>query len=151
MQLPLPHRERFGVTMAALPKDAEVIPFTAQTRISGVKSSDALIQKGAVDAILRANPGSGTGAAADELRRITDAIARQGMTPLAVARDGHLLGAVALKDVIKAGVRERFSERPKFRNGPERVGKQNGQGELSLAAVFARRGRYFSSSCAWRR
>ncbi|MFN3433444.1 MAG: HAD-IC family P-type ATPase, partial [Sphingomonas sp.] len=52
-------REAFHVATAALPADAEVIPFTAQTRISGVRTGGSLIQKGAVDSILRANAGSG--------------------------------------------------------------------------------------------
>lgn len=130
-------REKFGVTLAALPADAEVIPFTAQTRISGVRSGEALIQKGAVDAIFRANPGSATGPAAEELRRVTDEIARAGMTPLAVARDGRILGAVALKDVIKAGVRERFAE---LRRMGIRTVMITGDNPLTAAAIAAEAG-----------
>ncbi|WP_336979919.1 potassium-transporting ATPase subunit KdpB [Altererythrobacter fulvus] len=130
-------REKFGVTVAELPADAEVIPFTAQTRISGVRSGEALIQKGAVDAIFRANPGSGTGPAAEELRRATDEIARGGMTPLAVARDGRILGAVALKDVIKAGVRERFAE---LRRMGIRTVMITGDNPLTAAAIAAEAG-----------
>ncbi len=130
-------REKFGVTVAELPADAEVIPFTAQTRISGVRSGEALIQKGAVDAIFRANPGSGTGSAAEELRRATDEIARGGMTPLAVARDGRILGAVALKDVIKAGVRERFAE---LRRMGIRTVMITGDNPLTAAAIAAEAG-----------
>lgn len=66
------------MSIASLPADAEIIPFTAQTRISGVKIGDRLIQKGAVDSILRAHPGVGETAAATQLRRITDEIARAG-------------------------------------------------------------------------
>jgi K+-transporting ATPase ATPase B chain len=84
-------RQTFNVATTTLPTGAEIIPFTAQTRISGVKMADTLIQKGAVDSILRANAGSGETAAATELRRITDEIARAGGTPLAVAQDGRLL------------------------------------------------------------
>src|SRR3990167_8734652 len=62
-------------------------------------------QKGAVDSVLKANTGAGATAAATELRRITDEIARAGGTPLAVARDGQLLGAIFLKDIVKAGIR----------------------------------------------
>jgi K+-transporting ATPase ATPase B chain len=69
-----------------------------------------VIQKGAVDSILRANPDAGATAAATELRRITDEIARAGGTPLAVAKDGELFGAIFLKDIVKAGIRERFGE-----------------------------------------
>jgi K+-transporting ATPase ATPase B chain len=103
-------REKVGSVMASLPEGAQVIPFTAQTRISGVDTGGRVIQKGAVQAILRANPGAGETAAATELRRITDDIARVGGTPLAVAVDGRLLGAIFLKDIVKAGIRERFGE-----------------------------------------
>ncbi|MBT2186124.1 potassium-transporting ATPase subunit KdpB [Sphingobium nicotianae] len=130
-------RERFGVKQAALPSGAEVIPFTAQTRISGVRAEGSLIQKGAVDSVFKANPGSGDSAQANELRRITDEIARGGMTPLAVARDGRILGAVALKDVIKAGVRERFSE---LRRMGIRTVMITGDNPLTAASIAAEAG-----------
>jgi len=130
-------KEKFGVMTALLPAGAEVILFTAQTRISGVKLGDMLIQKGAVDSVLRANPGAGSTAAAAELRRITDEIARAGMTPLAVARDGQLLGAVALKDIIKAGVRERFAE---LRRMGIRTVMITGDNPLTAASIAAEAG-----------
>ena len=129
-------RERFGQS-ATLPADAEVIAFTAQTRVSGVKLGDTLIQKGAVDSILRANPGSGETAAATELRRITDEIARAGGTPLAVARNGQLLGAIFLKDVVKAGIRERFAE---LRQMGIRTVMITGDNPLTAAAIAAEAG-----------
>lgn len=129
-------RERFGQS-AILPGDAEVIAFTAQTRVSGVRLGDTLIQKGAVDSILRANPGSGETAAATELRRITDEIARAGGTPLAVARDGRLLGAIFLKDVVKAGIRERFAE---LRQMGIRTVMITGDNPLTAAAIAAEAG-----------
>jgi len=130
-------RERFGIRQAALPAGAEVIAFTAQTRISGVRAEGALIQKGAVDSILRANPGLGETATATELRRTTDEIARAGMTPLAVAKDGRLLGAVALKDVVKAGIRERFGE---LRQMGIRTVMITGDNPLTAAAIAAEAG-----------
>ncbi len=130
-------REKFGVSVPSLPAEAEVIPFTAQTRISGVKIAEGLIQKGAVDSVLRANPGLGDTPAAAELRRATDEIARAGMTPLAVAKDGKLLGAVALKDVIKAGVRERFAE---LRRMGIRTVMITGDNPLTAAAIAAEAG-----------
>ncbi|ANC87478.1 potassium-transporting ATPase subunit KdpB [Sphingomonas sp. NIC1] len=129
-------RERFGQT-ATLPEHAEVIAFTAQTRVSGVRIGDTLIQKGAVDSILRANPGSGETAAATELRRITDEIARAGGTPLAVAKDGRLLGAIFLKDVVKAGIRERFAE---LRQMGIRTVMITGDNPLTAAAIAAEAG-----------
>lgn len=130
-------RDRFDVKHQTLPHEAEVIPFTAQTRISGVKIGSALIQKGAVDSVLKANPGIGETAAAAELRRATDEIARAGMTPLAVAKDGRILGAIALKDVIKSGIRERFGE---LRRMGIRTVMITGDNPLTAAAIAAEAG-----------
>ena len=130
-------REKHMVATNVLPADAEVIPFTAQTRISGVRTGGALIQKGAVDSVLRANPGLGDTPAAAELRRITDEIARAGGTPLAVARNGKLLGAVALSDVVKAGIRERFGE---LRQMGIRTVMITGDNPLTAAAIAAEAG-----------
>ncbi|WP_374410951.1 potassium-transporting ATPase subunit KdpB [Novosphingobium colocasiae] len=130
-------REGFGAAATRLPDDAEIIPFTAQTRISGVKSSAGLIRKGAVDAILRAHPEAASSAAAAELRRMAEDIARSGQTPLAVAQDGRLLGVIALKDVIKAGVRERFSE---LRRMGIRTVMITGDNPLTAASIAAEAG-----------
>jgi K+-transporting ATPase ATPase B chain len=130
-------REQFGIRTAVLPDGAEVIPFTAQTRISGVQIGANLIQKGAVESILRANPGVGETATATELRRITDEIARAGGTPLAVAVDGKLVGAIFLKDVVKAGIRERFGE---LRAMGIRTVMITGDNPLTAAAIAAEAG-----------
>ncbi|MFS0736207.1 potassium-transporting ATPase subunit KdpB [Sphingomonas sp. 1P06PA] len=130
-------RDRFQVRTTTLPEDAEVIGFTAQTRISGVKIGGRTIQKGAVNSILKANPGAGETAAATELRRITDEIARAGGTPLAVAEDGRLLGAIFLKDVVKAGIRERFGE---LRTMGIRTVMITGDNPLTAAAIAAEAG-----------
>jgi K+-transporting ATPase ATPase B chain len=129
-------REKFNL-QRPMPDGAEIIPFTAQTRVSGVRFGDTLIQKGAVDSILRANEGSGATAAATELRRITDEIARAGGTPLAVAKDGRLLGAIFLKDVVKAGIRERFGE---LRTMGIRTVMITGDNPLTAAAIAAEAG-----------
>jgi K+-transporting ATPase ATPase B chain len=130
-------REKFGVRETRLPDHAEVIPFTAQTRISGVRIGISTIQKGAVDSVLKGNPGAGSTAAADELRRVTDEIARSGGTPLAVAKDGVLLGAIFLKDVVKAGIRERFGE---LRQMGIRTVMITGDNPLTAAAIAAEAG-----------
>lgn len=130
-------REAFGVKTAALPADAEVIPFTAQTRISGIRTGGSTIQKGAVDSVLRANPGAGETPEAQQLRRATDEIARAGGTPLAVARDGRLLGAIFLKDIVKAGIRERFGE---LRQMGIRTVMITGDNPLTAAAIAAEAG-----------
>jgi K+-transporting ATPase ATPase B chain len=130
-------RDSFGVRGTALPEGAEVIPFTAQTRISGVRIGGSIIQKGAVDSVLKANPGLGETAAATELRRITDEIARAGGTPLAVAKDGKLLGAIFLKDIVKAGIRERFGE---LRAMGIRTVMITGDNPLTAASIAAEAG-----------
>lgn len=129
--------EKFGQAVTELPEGAEIIPFTAQTRISGIKLGDSVIQKGAVDSVLKANPGAGATAAATELRRITDEIARAGGTPLAVAKDGELLGAIFLKDIVKAGIRERFGE---LRAMGIRTVMITGDNPLTAAAIAAEAG-----------
>jgi len=126
-------REKFAFD-AKLDAAAEVIPFTAQTRSSGVRQGDTVILKGAVDSILKMDPDA---AGAAELKRITDGIARGGMTPLAVVRGGRLLGAVALKDVVKAGVRERFAE---LRRMGIRTVMITGDNPLTAAAIAAEAG-----------
>ncbi len=130
-------RDKFGFTQAELPEGAEVIPFTAQTRVSGAKVGGSTFLKGAVDSIFK-QPGLAASATnGDELRRIAEDIARSGQTPLAVARDGRLLGVIALKDVIKAGVRERFAE---LRRMGIRTVMITGDNPLTAASIAAEAG-----------
>jgi K+-transporting ATPase ATPase B chain len=86
-------------------KGAELIPFTAETRMSGIALDGRRIMKGAVDAI-----GNLTGAVPPELRRYADEIAGKGGTPLAVAVNRDVLGVIYLKDTVKPGIRERFAD-----------------------------------------
>jgi len=130
-------REKHGVALRELPAGSQTIAFSAQTRLSGVRVADELIEKGAVDAVLKAHPNVATGTAATELRRITDEIARAGGTPLAVIRDGRLLGAIHLKDVVKAGTRERFGE---LRQMGIRTVMITGDNPLTAAAIAAEAG-----------
>jgi len=130
-------RERFNIAAAALPTGATIIPFTAQTRISGVQMDESLIQKGAVDSVLKANAGAGGTPVATELRRITDEIGRAGGTPLAVAKDGRLMGAIYLKDIVKAGIKERFGE---LRRMGIRTVMITGDNPLTAAAIAAEAG-----------
>ena len=120
-------KEKYGIRGRDMSElNAKFIPFSAQTRISGVEFGSTSIRKGAVDAILsllnggapapsRAavavalKPGLST-EAARELQTIAEGIAKSGGTPLAVTRDGKLLGVIHLKDIVKGGIRERFAE-----------------------------------------
>ena len=97
-------RDRFGVTLEA-PEGADVVPFTASTRVSGLDAGGRSWRKGAVDSVLALAGGQ----APQAFTQAVDRIARSGGTPLAVAVDGRLQGVVELKDVVKPGIRERFA------------------------------------------
>ncbi len=129
-------RETHGVT-ATMPANVEVIPFSASTRISGLRFGSTLIEKGAVDSVLKTLEGRTDPATGAELKRITDEFARAGKTPLAVVRDGRILGAVALSDIIKAGMRERFAE---LRRMGIRTVMITGDNPLTAAAIAAEAG-----------
>jgi potassium-transporting ATPase ATP-binding subunit len=87
----------------------EFVPFTAQTRMSGLDYDGTRLRKGAGDAIVRFVEEEG-GQAPNELSAVLDRISRDGGTPLAVARDAQLLGVVHLKDTVKEGMRARFEQ-----------------------------------------
>jgi K+-transporting ATPase ATPase B chain len=120
-------KEKYGMRGRELAEmRGNFIPFTAQSRMSGVDVGASWVRKGAVDAILShvntsATAVGPTGAlqvlhpsvSADAVREIvtiSDSIAKSGGTPLAVAKDGRLLGVIHLKDIVKGGIRERFAE-----------------------------------------
>jgi K+-transporting ATPase ATPase B chain len=115
------------------PLNAHFIPFSAQTRISGIDVDGSSVRKGAVDAVL-AYAG---GRAAPELTAISDRIAKAGGTPLAVAKDGKLLGVIHLKDIVKGGIRERFAE---LRKMGIRTVMITGDNALTAAAIAAEAG-----------
>jgi K+-transporting ATPase ATPase B chain len=86
---------------------AEFVPFTAQTRMSGVNLDGRRLRKGAGDAVIQFVTDEG-GRPPAELQPALDRIGREGGTPLAVARDSQVMGVIYLKDTIKEGMRERF-------------------------------------------
>ncbi|HEY1595886.1 MAG TPA: potassium-transporting ATPase subunit KdpB, partial [Thermoleophilaceae bacterium] len=104
-------KERFGLREHELHSqvDAQFVPFTAETRMSGVDMNGTRLRKGAGDAILGWVAGEG-GHTPPELAAELDRIGREGGTPLAVARDSHVLGVIYLKDTVKEGMRERFDQ-----------------------------------------
>jgi K+-transporting ATPase ATPase B chain len=89
--------------------NATFVPFTAQTRMSGVDYQGHRLRKGAGDAIVRFAEDAG-GRPPAELQTALDRIGREGGTPLAVARDNEVLGVIYLKDTIKQGMRDRFDQ-----------------------------------------
>ncbi|WP_027665640.1 MULTISPECIES: potassium-transporting ATPase subunit KdpB [Rhizobium] len=128
-----------GRDMASL--KASFVPFTAQTRMSGVDLQGASIRKGAVDAVLTYVNGDSSSKNGSEvvreLQSIADEVAKSGGTPLAVARDGRLLGVIQLKDIVKGGIRERFTE---LRRMGIRTVMITGDNPLTAAAIAAEAG-----------
>ena len=103
-------KERYGLRGRELAAhNAVFVPFTAQTRMSGVDLDGRQVRKGAADAIERYVTASG-GSAVPELRAIVDRISRAGGTPLVVADRGRSLGVIHLKDIVKGGIRDRFTQ-----------------------------------------
>ncbi|MBY5760277.1 potassium-transporting ATPase subunit KdpB [Rhizobium leguminosarum] len=128
-----------GRDMASL--KASFVPFTAQTRMSGVDLEGASIRKGAIDAVLTYVNGDSSSKNGSEvvreLQSIADEVAKSGGTPLAVARDGRLLGVIQLKDIVKGGIRERFTE---LRRMGIRTVMITGDNPLTAAAIAAEAG-----------
>jgi K+-transporting ATPase ATPase B chain len=146
-------KEKYGIRGRELAElKANFIPFSAQTRMSGVEVGSSWVRKGAVDAIVNYVNGqaSAVGAAsvqalrpnvsadtAQELTTMADGIAKSGGTPLAVAKDGKLLGVIHLKDIVKGGIRERFAE---LRRMGIRTIMITGDNPMTAAAIAAEAG-----------
>jgi K+-transporting ATPase ATPase B chain len=145
-------KEKYGIRGRDIHElGAKFIPFTAQSRMSGVEINGTWIRKGAIDAVLDYLKSSKTvsaGAAAArkisvsaelvrEVNTIAEGIAKSGGTPLAVAKDGKLLGVVQLKDIVKGGIRERFAE---LRRMGIRTVMITGDNPMTAAAIAAEAG-----------
>ncbi len=127
-------RRQFGFQPGEMRQSASFVPFSAHTRVSGVDLvQGASIRKGASDAIQRALKVP----APPELESIVRRIAATGGTPLVVMRDGHALGVVHLKDIVKPGIRERFAE---LRRMGIRTVMITGDNPLTAAAIAAEAG-----------
>jgi potassium-transporting ATPase ATP-binding subunit len=126
-------REMLG-RVPDMPRGAEFVPFTAQTRLSGLDLTDGRrFRKGAIDAVIRLTGQTPPGALAAQV----DTIARSGGTPLLVAEGSQILGVVHLKDIVKPGVRERFAE---LRAMGIRTVMITGDNPLTAAAIAAEAG-----------
>ncbi len=119
---------------------AVFLPFTAQTRMSGVDILQMgithAIRKGAVDAV-RKHVLAQNGEVPAELLRTADQVARRGSTPLAVCEGNTLLGVIELKDIVKAGIKERFGE---LRRMGIKTVMITGDNKLTAAAIAAEAG-----------
>jgi potassium-transporting ATPase ATP-binding subunit len=101
-------KERFDIRERDIGEHT-FVPFSASTRMSGVDVNGSRLRKGAADSIGRFVSENG-GRTPNELEGIVQSVARQGGTPLVVARDNFALGVVHLKDIVKGGMRDRFNE-----------------------------------------
>jgi K+-transporting ATPase ATPase B chain len=132
-------KERYGLRGREMaPLHASFVPFTAQTRMSGIDIGDVVIRKGAVDAVIehlrRQNPHA---VLPRELQAIAETVAKSGGTPLAVASGNRALGIVHLKDTVKGGIRERFAE---LRAMGIRTVMITGDNAMTAAAIAAEAG-----------
>jgi potassium-transporting ATPase ATP-binding subunit len=147
-------KEKYGIRGRDLVEmRARFIPFTAQSRMSGVEIGDSWVRKGAVDSILAFLNATTTAVASSgavqvlrpnvsaetvrEVTAIAEAISKSGGTPLAVAKDGRLLGVIHLKDIVKGGIRERFAE---LRRMGIRTVMITGDNPMTAAAIAAEAG-----------
>jgi K+-transporting ATPase ATPase B chain len=151
-------KEKYGLRGREMaPLNARFVPFSAQTRMSGIDLDGVSIRKGAVDSIIAFAEGGSTGPlrrgaaggaqaalraapVSDAVRQVTtiaERIAREGGTPLAVAKDERLLGVIHLKDIVKGGIRERFGE---LRQMGIRTVMITGDNPLTAAAIAAESG-----------
>ena len=132
--------QKINATQALVGETVEV-PFTAQTRMSGIDvklpdGSTRQLRKGAVDAVRKHVEVLG-GSVPAEVLRASDEVSRRGSTPLAVSDGKQVLGVVELKDIVKAGIKERFGE---LRRMGIKTVMITGDNKLTAAAIAAEAG-----------
>ena len=132
-------KEKYGIRARDMQSlNATFVPFTAQTRMSGVDMGGSTIRKGAVDSVLKqVSLSNAADASVKELEGISDDISKAGGTPLAVVKDAKLLGVIYLKDVVKGGIKERFAE---LRRMGIRTVMITGDNPMTAAAIAAEAG-----------
>jgi K+-transporting ATPase ATPase B chain len=130
-------KQRFNLRERNLAQlNATFVPFSAQTRMSGVDLGDREVRKGAADSIRKYIESQGFTFPA-QVALIVDEVARKGSTPLVVSDAGRVLGVVELKDIVKGGIKERFGE---LRHMGIRTVMITGDNRLTAAAIAAEAG-----------
>ncbi|GLQ45050.1 potassium-transporting ATPase ATP-binding subunit [Dyella lipolytica] len=130
-------KERFGLRERELESlHAEFVPFTAQTRMSGVDMGERRIRKGALDSVERYLDSLGSHLP-PAVKRMAEDIARRGATPLIVTEGDRALGVIELKDIVKGGIKERFAE---MRRMGIKTVMVTGDNPLTAAAIAAEAG-----------
>jgi K+-transporting ATPase ATPase B chain len=125
-------RDRFQIE-PDMPANAELVPFSANTRMSGLDFENKTYRKGAVDSVLKTLAGAPDAQFNDAVTRI----GRAGSTPLAVTMNGRLLGVIELKDIVKPGIRDRFAS---LRKMGIRTVMVTGDNRVTAAAIAAEAG-----------
>ncbi|MFU0911585.1 potassium-transporting ATPase subunit KdpB [Kluyvera intermedia] len=115
---------------------ATFVPFTAQSRMSGINIDNRMIRKGSVDAIRRHIESNG-GSFPPDVEQKVESVASLGATPLVVAEGARVLGVISLKDIVKGGIKERFAQLRKM--GIKTV-MITGDNRLTAAAIAAEAG-----------
>ena len=126
--------QKYGLTREAPPTGAEVIEFSADTRLSGLNVDDKQYRKGAADSTIAFVRKLGGNTVPSDLDEVVDRIARGGATPLVVCRDSRIFGVVNLKDIVKSGIQERFQQ---LRSMGIRTVMITGDNPLTAAAIAA--------------
>ncbi|NUP11617.1 MAG: potassium-transporting ATPase subunit KdpB, partial [Polyangiaceae bacterium] len=130
-------KEKYGIRAREIHElGATFVPFTAQTRMSGVDIGARMIRKGAFDAIDRFIKELG-GTIKPDVRHLVEEVAKQGATPLVVTDGKRVLGVVRLKDIVKGGIKEKFAE---LRRMGIRTVMITGDNPLTAAAIAAESG-----------
>jgi K+-transporting ATPase ATPase B chain len=130
-------KEKYGIRGRNIQElGAKFIPFTAQSRMSGVDIANRHIRKGAPDAITKYIHDKG-GQIPFSTQEYIESIAKKGETPLMVAEDAKILGVIRLKDIVKGGIRERFAE---LRRMGIKTIMVTGDNPLTAAAIAAEAG-----------
>jgi K+-transporting ATPase ATPase B chain len=126
-------KEKHGLTMET-PKEAEVVEFSADTRLSGINLAGTQYRKGASDSTIAFVKKLGCTAIPSDLDDVVDKIARGGATPLVVCKGCDILGVINLKDIVKAGIQERFLQ---LRSMGIKTVMITGDNPLTAAAIAA--------------
>lgn len=130
-------KEQFGLRGRSMSElHTSFIPFSAKTRMSGVDCEEGEVRKGAADAV-KAYVQSKGGAFSQECEAAVERIAREGGTPLVVAKNGRVLGVIHLKDIVKQGVKEKFAD---LRKMGIRTVMITGDNPLTASAIAAEAG-----------
>lgn len=130
-------RQRFNLRERDIQSlNATFVPFTAQTRMSGINIQDRMIRKGSVDALRRHIEANG-GHFPPDVDALVETVARQGSTPLVVADGARVLGVIALKDIVKGGIKARFAQ---LRAMGIKTVMITGDNRLTAAAIAAEAG-----------